>query len=77
MRLWMKVIATSRSPLVTGLDLVERVRRVDDRLAGLQLEPNVGIAELDVQRAAFVASGSLRKIVQLRSLAKLAVRKLR
>ena len=30
-RLWIKVMATSRSPLMTGVNLVEVVRRINDR----------------------------------------------
>jgi hypothetical protein len=42
----MKVIATSRSPRVTGTTLVEAVRRVDDRFPRFELaEAQAPIAE--------------------------------
>ena len=36
---------------------MHRVRRIDDRLAGTQLEPQIGVAVLHVKRTAFVALG--------------------
>ena len=43
-------------PLALGdrLDLVERVGWIDDRLAGAELEPKVGVAKPDVQRATLI-----------------------